>query len=60
MSQVKISGKVAGSDGKGLSYISVVVSNTTFGGVTDGNGNYSFNADLRPGAYTLEFSGVGF
>jgi TonB-linked SusC/RagA family outer membrane protein len=60
MSQVKISGKVAGSDGKGLSYISVVVSNTTFGGVTDGNGNYSFNADLKPGAYTLEFSGVGF
>ena len=60
MSQVKISGKVTGADGKGIALISVVVSNTTFGGVTDGEGNYSFNADLKPGAYTLEFSGVGF
>jgi len=60
MSQVKISGKVTGSDGKGISYISVVISNTSFGGVTDGNGNYSFTADLKPGTYTLEFSGVGF
>ena len=60
MSQVKISGKVTGADGKGIALISVVVSNTTFGGVTDGDGNYSFNADLKPGAYTLEFSGVGF
>ena len=60
MSQVKISGKITGSDGKGLAYISVAVSNTTFGGATDGNGNYSFNADLKPGTYTLEFSGVGF
>jgi TonB-linked SusC/RagA family outer membrane protein len=60
MSQVKISGKVTGSDGKGLAYISVVVSNTTFGGVTDAEGNYSFTADLKPGTHTLEFSGVGF
>jgi len=60
MSQVKISGKVAGSDGKGIAYISVVVKNTSFGGVTDGDGNYSFTAELKPGTYTLEFSGVGF
>src|ERR1700741_55081 len=60
MSQVKISGKVTGADGKGIPLISVVVSNTTFGGVTDGDGNYNFNADLKPGAHTLEFSGVGF
>jgi len=60
MSQVKISGKVTGSDGKGIPLISVVVGNTTFGGVTDGDGNYSFTADLKPGTYTLEFSGVGF
>ena len=60
MSQVKISGKITGSDGKGIPLISVVVSNTTFGGVTDADGNYSFNADLKPGNHTLEFSGVGF
>ncbi|HEV8273433.1 MAG TPA: SusC/RagA family TonB-linked outer membrane protein [Chitinophagaceae bacterium] len=60
MSQVKISGKVTGADGKGIPLISVVVSNTTFGGVTDGEGNYSFNADLKPGTHTLEFSAVGF
>jgi TonB-linked SusC/RagA family outer membrane protein len=59
-SQVRISGKVTGSDGKGISLISVAVSNTTFGGVTDADGNYSFTADLKPGNYTLEFSGVGF
>src|SRR5436190_18713602 len=60
MSQVKLSGKVTGSDGKGLTYISVAVSNTTFGGATDGEGNYNFNADLKPGTYILQFSGVGF
>ena len=60
MSQVKISGKVTGSDGKGIPSISVVVSNTSFGGATDGDGNFNFTADLKPGTYTLEFSGVGF
>ena len=58
--RVSVSGKVTGPDGKGLPYISVLISNTSFGGITDGAGNYSFTADLRPGNYTLEFSGVGF
>jgi len=60
MSQVKLSGKVTGPDGKGVPSISVVVSNTSFGGATDGEGNYNFTTDLKPGAYTLQFSGVGF
>jgi len=60
MSQVKISGKVTGPDGKGVPSISVIVSNTSFGGATDGEGNYNFTTDLKPGAYTLQFSGVGF
>ena len=60
MSQVKLSGKVTGPDGKGIPSISVVVSNTSFGGATDGDGNYNFTADLKSGTYTLQFSGVGF
>jgi TonB-dependent SusC/RagA subfamily outer membrane receptor len=59
MSQVKISGKVTGSDGKPLPFISVVVKNTTFGSSTDVDGNYSFSADLKAGQYVLEFTGVG-
>jgi TonB-linked SusC/RagA family outer membrane protein len=59
-SQVTISGKVTGTDGKGIPFISVLVRNTTYGGATDGSGNYSFSADLRAGTYILEFSGVGF
>ncbi|HEU5167535.1 MAG TPA: SusC/RagA family TonB-linked outer membrane protein [Chitinophagaceae bacterium] len=59
MSQVKISGKVTSTDGKGLPYISVIVKNTSFGSSTDLGGNYSFLADLKPGQYVLEFTGVG-
>jgi len=59
MSQVKISGKVTGSDGKALPYISVVVKNTSFGSSTDLDGNYSFLADMKAGQYVLEFTGVG-
>ncbi len=58
--QVSISGKVTGSDGKGIPFISVVVKTTSFGGVTNTDGSYNFSADLRQGNYTLEFSGVGF
>jgi len=59
MSQVKISGKVSGTDGKGLPYISVIVKNTSFGSSTDLDGNYSFFAELKPAQYVLEFTGVG-
>jgi TonB-linked SusC/RagA family outer membrane protein len=58
-SQVKISGKVTSTDGKALPYISVIVKNTSFGSSTDLDGNYSFLADLKPGQYVLEFTGVG-
>ena len=58
-SQVKISGKVTSTDGKGLPFISVIVKNTSFGSSTDLDGNYSFFADLKPGQYVLEFTGVG-
>ncbi|MEO7982874.1 MAG: SusC/RagA family TonB-linked outer membrane protein, partial [Bacteroidota bacterium] len=58
--QVKISGKVTGTDGKGIPAASVLVRSTTIGTITDDNGNYDFTVNLKPGSYTLEFSGVGF
>ena len=60
ISQVRISGKVTGTDGKGIPYISVAVKGTGFGGSTDADGNYNFTADLKPGQHILEFTGVGF
>ncbi|MFI5132876.1 MAG: SusC/RagA family TonB-linked outer membrane protein [Chitinophagales bacterium] len=60
MAQVRISGKVTGSDGKGVAAISVSVRNTTFGAVTDADGNYVMLTTLRPGSYTIDFSGVGY
>lgn len=60
VAQVRISGRVTGPDGNGLTGISVVVKNTTYGASTDASGNYSFSADLKPGTYPVEFSGIGF
>jgi TonB-linked SusC/RagA family outer membrane protein len=59
-SQVKISGRVTGADGKGIPSISVQVKGTTAGAVTDVDGSYNLTANLKPGDYTLQFSGVGF
>ena len=58
-SQVKISGKVTGTDGKGLPYISVQVKGTSLGSSTDLDGTYSFFGDLKPGQHVLNFTGVG-
>lgn len=58
--QVTISGKVTSSGNATASNVSVVVRNTNFGTSTDADGVYSINANLNPGKYVLEFSGVGF
>ena len=58
-SQVKISGKVTNAEGKGLPFISITVKGTSNGSSTDIDGFYSFTADLKPGQYVLEFTGVG-
>src|SRR5690349_12759887 len=58
--QVRISGRVTNAESKGIPDISVLVHNTTYGTVTDANGNYSFLANIKPGTYQLDFSGVGF
>jgi TonB-linked SusC/RagA family outer membrane protein len=58
--QVRISGKVTDANGKEIPGISVFVSNASFGTSTDISGSYTINADLKPGTYSLVFSGVGF
>lgn len=60
IAQVRISGRVTSADGSGLAGISVVIKNTTYGASTDATGNFSFSADLKPGTYPVEFSGIGF
>jgi TonB-linked SusC/RagA family outer membrane protein len=60
MAQVNISGTVTGEDGKGISAVSVTVRNTSFGASTDVEGKYTIVANIRPGTYTLDFTGVGF
>ncbi len=60
LSQVSISGKVTGPDGKGVGAISVNILNTNFGAATNEDGAYTIAVTLSPGTYTVEFSGIGF
>ena len=60
VAQVKISGRVTGDDGNGVPGISVQIRNTNYGTSTDANGNYILTAQVKPGDYVVEFSGVGF
>jgi TonB-linked SusC/RagA family outer membrane protein len=57
--QVTITGKVTGSDGKGIPLVSVMLKSTSFGGATNAEGNFSFGADINAGNYIIEFSGIG-
>lgn len=58
--QVRISGKVTDAGGQGVQGISVLLRNTNYGASTDATGDYTITADVKPGTYTLEFSGVGY
>lgn len=61
--QVNISGKVSSKSGNqtgGIAGISVTLKGTTYGEGTDNNGAYKFSAPIKPGKYTLVFSGVGY
>ncbi|TWI80231.1 TonB-linked SusC/RagA family outer membrane protein [Lacibacter cauensis] len=58
--QVTISGKVTSAGNAAAGNVSVVVRNSNAGTSTDASGAYSFSANLKPGKYVLEFSGVGF
>ncbi|MEM8559709.1 MAG: TonB-dependent receptor, partial [Bacteroidota bacterium] len=51
-------GTVTDADGAPLGGVNVAVLNTPLGAVTDAEG--AFALDVRPGAYTLSFSAVGY
>ena len=58
--QVNISGKVTDETGKPAPNITVLIKGTRSGSSTDNDGNYRLSAGLKPGNYTVVFSGVGF
>lgn len=57
--QVTINGKVT-SNNTGVAGVSVIIKNTSYGTSTDVSGSYSLTTALKPGTYTIEFSGVGY
>jgi TonB-linked SusC/RagA family outer membrane protein len=60
IAQVKITGKVSGADGQPLPGITVAIRKTTVATASDAQGNYTLSGNLKPGSYTLLFTGVGF
>ncbi|HZE86411.1 MAG TPA: SusC/RagA family TonB-linked outer membrane protein [Puia sp.] len=58
--QVHIAGQVLNKSGAPVESATVLVQGTKFGASTDKDGAYSIAADLKPGRYVLEFSGIGF
>lgn len=54
-----IKGKVTTTDGKPAPYVTVQITGTTKGAVTDENGEFSIRR-LTPGTYTLHITLVGF
>lgn len=60
MAQVRITGKVTDAKGNGVAGVTVLIRNTTIGSATDQNGDYGITADLKPGTYQVDFSGIGF
>ncbi|MHA4807298.1 SusC/RagA family TonB-linked outer membrane protein [Flavitalea flava] len=58
--QVKISGTVTDGAGKPAAFLTVQVKNNKAGASTNNDGGYLLSADIKPGSYTLVFSGVGY
>lgn len=58
--QVKITGTATDPTGKPVAALTVLVRGTTTGTTTGGDGTYTLSTNLKPGSYSLEFSGVGF
>ncbi|HMF70352.1 MAG TPA: carboxypeptidase-like regulatory domain-containing protein, partial [Flavitalea sp.] len=60
VAQVKIAGKVTGPGGSALPGISVQIANTNLGSSTNAAGEFNIDAILKPGKYTINFTGIGF
>lgn len=61
--QVTITGKVTATSGtqtNGIAGISVTIKGTSYGDGTNDQGAYKFSAPVKPGKYTVAFSGVGY
>lgn len=58
--QVKISGTVTDGAGKPVASLTVQLKNTRSGASTGSDGSYILSAGIKPGTYTLVFSGVGY
>jgi len=58
--QVKISGTVTDTAGKPVAGLSVLLKNTAMGTTTGAGGDYILTAVIKPGNYTVVFSGVGY
>lgn len=54
-----IKGKVSDATG-GIPGVTIKIEGTSFGAVTDAEGNYSLNANLAAGSYKLSASSVGY
>ncbi|MDE0471993.1 MAG: SusC/RagA family TonB-linked outer membrane protein, partial [Ekhidna sp.] len=59
-SESVISGTITDTNGGPVIGATVRINGTTFGGVTDVDGAYSFSADLDPGEYTILISSIGY
>ena len=58
--EITISGTVAEDNGSPMPGTTVQITGTTFGGITDADGNFRFNASLESGEYELKASFVSF
>lgn len=58
--QIKISGTVTDATGKPVASLTVQLRNSKAGTSTGADGSYTLNTGIKPGNYTLVFSGVGY
>ncbi|WP_375434457.1 SusC/RagA family TonB-linked outer membrane protein [uncultured Hymenobacter sp.] len=55
-----LQGRVTDERGQGLPGTTVLLGGTTLGTATDAEGNYTLPVRVKPGAYTLTFSTIGY
>ena len=55
-----LQGRVTDERGQGVPGTTVLIGGTTLGTATDAEGNYTLPVRVKPGAYTLTFSTIGY